>query len=64
MYLGLVGSVCGMQQVEACGHGSWFGNRWDTCEHRSVLDTCVTPVSLWPLITIGKLGVSSFLDMV
>jgi hypothetical protein len=43
--------------VEACGHGSWFGYKWDDCERCSVFVTGVTPVSLWPLITIGNLGV-------
>jgi hypothetical protein len=42
----LVDSVCGMQQVEAYGHGSWFGYRWNAYERWSVLATCVTPVSL------------------
>jgi hypothetical protein len=27
------------------------------------LTTCVTPVSLWPLITVGNLGASSCLDV-
>jgi hypothetical protein len=45
-------------------HGSWFVYRWDACELGSVLATSVTLVSLWPLITMGNLGVWSCLDMV
>jgi hypothetical protein len=30
-----------------------FGYRWDVYELWSVLTTGVTPVSLWPLVTIG-----------
>jgi hypothetical protein len=45
-------------------HGSWFGYRWDAYEHGTVLTTGVTPVSLWPLITVGNLGVWSCLDVV
>jgi hypothetical protein len=44
-------------------HGSWFGHRSDACEHGLVLATGVTPVSLWPLITVGNLGVWSCLDV-
>jgi hypothetical protein len=56
---------------------AWFGYRWDACEHGSVLATGgmlvsigrflatgVTPVSLWPLITVRNLGASSCLDVV
>jgi hypothetical protein len=31
-----------------------FGYRWDACEHWSFMATGVTPVSLRPLITVGK----------
>jgi hypothetical protein len=41
-----------------------FGYRWDACEHGSVLATGVTPVNLWPLITVGNLGVLSCLEVV
>jgi hypothetical protein len=41
-----------------------FGYRWDACEHWSVLATGVTPVSLWPLINMGNLGVLSCLNVV
>jgi hypothetical protein len=27
------------------------------------LATCVTSVSLWPMITVGNLGASSYLDV-
>jgi hypothetical protein len=30
----------------------------------SILATGVTPVSLWPLITMGNLGASSCLDVI
>jgi hypothetical protein len=50
--------------TEACGYGSWFGYRWDACEHWSVLATGVTPMSLWPLVTEGNLGAVSCLDFV
>jgi hypothetical protein len=43
-------------------HGSWFGYRWDVYECWSVLAIGVTPMSLWPLITVGNLGASSCLD--
>jgi hypothetical protein len=55
-YLGLVGSVCGMLQVEACGHSADFGYRGETCELWSVLATGMRPVSLWPLVTVGNLS--------
>jgi hypothetical protein len=45
-------------------HGSWFGYRWNAYERGMVLATCVTPVSLWLLITMGNLGAWSCLDMV
>jgi hypothetical protein len=54
--------VC--NRCEACVYGSWIGYGWDVCEHWSVLATGVTPVSLWPLITVGNLGASSYLDVV
>jgi hypothetical protein len=60
--LGLVGLVHGMQQVRslcAC-----FGYIWDACERWSFLATCVTPVSLRPLITMDNLGVWSCLDTI
>jgi hypothetical protein len=60
--LSLVGLVRGMQH--ACVHESWFGYRWDACERVSVLATGVTPVSLWPLITMGNLGAWSSIDVV
>jgi hypothetical protein len=41
-----------------------FGYRWGVCEHWLVLATCVTPMSLWTLITLGNLGASSYLDVV
>jgi hypothetical protein len=46
-------------RCEACGHDSWFGYRWDACERWSVLTTIVTPMSLWPLVTVGDLGAMS-----
>jgi hypothetical protein len=36
VYLGGVGLVCGMQQVEACGHNPDFGYKGETCEPQSV----------------------------
>ncbi len=54
--------VC--NRCEACVHGSWFGYRWDACEHWSFVATGVTPVSLRPLITVGNLGAWSCLDIV
>jgi hypothetical protein len=45
-------------------HGSWYGYRWDACERWLLLATGVTPMSLWPLITMGNLGASSCLDVV
>jgi hypothetical protein len=44
-------------------HGSWFGYRWDACECGLILATCVTPVNLCPLITVGNLGAWSCLDV-
>jgi hypothetical protein len=41
-----------------------FGYKWDTCKRWSVLATCVTPVSLWPLITMGSLGAWSCLHAI
>jgi hypothetical protein len=58
----LVGWVHGMQQVRSLC--AWFGYRWDACERWSVLATCVTPVSLRPLITVGNLDAWSCLDVV
>jgi hypothetical protein len=52
----------GMQQGRslcAC-----FSYRWDACECWSVLAIGVTPVSLWPLIIVGNLVLSSCLDIV
>jgi hypothetical protein len=60
--LSLVGLVHGMQQVRSLC--AWFGYRWDAYERWSVLAIGVTPVSLRPLITVGNLGVWSFLDVV
>jgi hypothetical protein len=54
--------VC--NRCEGCVHGSWFGYRWDACERGSVLAIGVTPVSLWPLITMGNLGALAILDVV
>jgi hypothetical protein len=34
------------------------------CEHGSVLATCVTPMSLWPLVTGNNLGAWVCLDVV
>jgi hypothetical protein len=48
---------------DACVHESWSVYRWDACEHVSVLATGVTHVSLWPLITMGNLGVWSCIDV-
>jgi hypothetical protein len=45
-------------------HGSCFGYRRDSCECWSVLAIGVTPVSLWPLITVGNLGVMLCLEVV
>jgi hypothetical protein len=41
VYLGRVGSVWGMQQVEACGHSPSFGYKGKICEPQSVLATGV-----------------------
>jgi hypothetical protein len=73
--LSLVVLARGMQQVQSLC--AWFSYRWDACERGSVLAICgipvsicrflatgVTPVSLWPLITMGNLGASSCLDVV
>jgi hypothetical protein len=51
-------------RCEAYVHGSWFDYRWDAYERGSVLATHVTPVSLWPLITVCNLGVWSCLNVV
>jgi hypothetical protein len=51
-------------RCETCVQGSWFGYRWDAYECWLILATGVTHVSLWPLITVGNLGVSSCLDVV
>jgi hypothetical protein len=64
VYLGLVGSFCGMLQVEACGHSHGFDYKGETCELWSVLATGVRPVSLWPLVTVSNLGAMSCLDIV
>jgi hypothetical protein len=40
------------------------GYRWDAYERWSVLATGVTPVSLWPLVTMSNLGASSCLDVI
>jgi hypothetical protein len=45
-------------------HGSWFGYRWDACLRWSVLTIGVTPMSLWPFVTMSNLGVSSCLDVI
>jgi hypothetical protein len=42
---------------------AYFGYRWDACERWSFVATCVTPVSLRPLITVGNLGARSCLDV-
>jgi hypothetical protein len=42
---------------EAYGHDSRFGYRWDAYGCWSVLATGVTPVSWWPFIIVGNLGV-------
>jgi hypothetical protein len=55
-----VGLVYGMQQVQSLC--AWFGYGWDPCEHWSVLATCVSPMILRPLITVGNLGLWSCLD--
>jgi hypothetical protein len=52
----------GMQQLQSLC--AWFGYMCDACEHWSVLAIGVTPVSLWPLITVGNLGASSCLDVI
>jgi hypothetical protein len=54
--------VCGMQQVEACGHSPSFGNRGKTYKFWLVLAIGVRPVSLWPFVTKSNLGVWSCLD--
>jgi hypothetical protein len=43
---------------------AYFGYRWDAYERWSFVATCVTPVSLRPLITVGNLGARSCLDNV
>jgi hypothetical protein len=43
-------------KCEACVHGSWSSYRWDAYERWLVLATGVTPMSLWPLVTMGNLG--------
>jgi hypothetical protein len=54
--------VC--SRCDACVHGFWFGYRWNACECGKILATGVTPVSLWPLVTEGNLGVWSYLDVI
>jgi hypothetical protein len=61
--LSLVVGLMSCSRCEARGHSSLFGYRWDACERWSVLATGVTPMSLWPLITMGNLGASPFLDV-
>jgi hypothetical protein len=51
-----------MQQVRSLL--AYFGYRWDACERWSFVATCVTPVSLRYLITVGNLGVWSCLVIV
>jgi hypothetical protein len=43
-------------------HG--FGYRWDAFERWSVMATCVTPVTLRHLTTVGNLGAWSCFDIV
>jgi hypothetical protein len=62
--LSLVVWFVACSRCESCGHGSCFGYRWDAYEHWLVLAICVSPVSLWPLFTMGNLGASSCIDMV
>jgi hypothetical protein len=64
VYLSPVILVYDMQLVEACGHSPGFSYMGETCELLFILATVVRPVSLWPLITVGNLGVSSCLDVV
>jgi hypothetical protein len=54
--------VC--SRCKGCGHGCWFGDRWDASECCLVLATGVTPISLWPMITVGNLGALSCLDVI
>jgi hypothetical protein len=56
--------VRGMQQVEACGHSPAFGYKGKNFEPRSLLDTGVRPLSLWPLVIESNLGAWSCLDVV
>jgi hypothetical protein len=44
-----VGLAIGGMPMSSVG----FGYRWDAFERLSVLATCVTPVCLWPLVTVG-----------
>jgi cytochrome bd-type quinol oxidase subunit 2 len=60
--LSLVVLFVACNRCEACVHGSWFGYRWNACECWLVLATGVTHVSLWPLVTMGSLGVLSCLE--
>jgi hypothetical protein len=64
VYLGRVGLVWGMQQVEACRHSLGFGYKGETCEPQSVLATGVRTMSLWPLITVSNIGAWLCLDVV
>jgi hypothetical protein len=50
----------GMQEVQSLC--AWFGYWWGACQCLLVLARGVTPVSLWPLITVGNLGAWSCLD--
>jgi hypothetical protein len=34
VWLSLVVFLVSCNRCEACGHGSWFGYRWDACERR------------------------------
>jgi hypothetical protein len=60
--LDLVGLDYGMQQVRSLR--ACFDYMWDACERWSFVATCVTPVSLRPLITVGNLGAWSWLVIV
>jgi hypothetical protein len=52
-------AICGMPVSSGR-----FGYRWDACELWSVLATCVTLVSLRPLIIVGNLDLWSYLNIV
>jgi hypothetical protein len=50
MHVSSIDLATGGMHVSTVG----FGYRWDACEHWSILATSVTPICLWPLVTVGR----------